>query len=614
MIASDGTFPFFRASMAFLRFSTRWIVLLLGLSSFVVPAFGSSDPPGNDWHLAVGILEDSGVHFQREANRHLVELLNSVARQNQTSLEIRNLKAQEIQKGVKSGQIDIFFADSLTYRSLVPYGVKDIAGIQSQWNPNPNHADGGVAIALRSNGKDPVFESYKGSRAISSSDLKTQALYYVLGAIQTKGHDPESFFSLIDLSASDQQEIVKSILNGKADVGIVSACFMEEFFALHPQDIARIDVLDAYRSPEFPCTVSTSLYPGWVVGLTSRVPLSFARELTRTLLQTSPSSEFWWTIPTQYDVADELLRTLKVENYAYLREWTVEAFLSRYGLFVGIFITAFFAILCYSWTVSRVARRLNRQLVGALSQKKRYQTKLTQAESQLSFLERVGVLTQVSAVLAHELRQPIGAIVMFAHGLMRRLENGTADSKEVLEVTDKIAKSAALSNEIITNVRNFAKSGSKKSLLNLSIIARQACDNFLVGQRGDIVITLDAAPNARIAADAFELELMLINLIRNSAEAICGTANPRIYIRIGITDKSVVLVVTDSGSGSSLPFKHFFHSNKSTGMGLGLKLVKEIVQNNDGAVEFSQSGSGALIVTIRFPLAESDGENECTKR
>ena len=398
------------------------------------------------------------------------------------------------------------------------------------------------------------------------------------------------------------------VLDGTADVGIVSACFLEEYFATHPQNIASIGVLDAYRSPEFPCTVSTALYPGWVVGLTSRIPLSFARELTRTLLQTSPSSGFWWTIPTQYDVADELLRTLKVENYAYLREWTIEDFLSRYGVFVGVFISTFCAVVFYSWTVSRVARRLNRQLIATLAQKKRYQSKLAQAEAQLSFLERIGILTQVSAVLAHELRQPIGAIVMFAHGLMRRLENGLSDRKEIMEITNKIAKSAALSNEIITNVRTFAKSGSKKEIVDLSSLVRHTTNNFLIGQRRDVAIELQVPVCVNVFADAFELELMLVNLLRNSAEAVAGTANPRIYIRTAQEKHNIVLEVKDSGQGAMLPFKNILQTNKHTGMGLGLRLVREIVQNNNGTVDFSQTKKGALCVTIRFPRTDSKGE------
>lgn len=573
------------------------------LASFAASghALANTNAQYGDWHLSVAILEDSGVHFQKEARRSFIETLKQTAEKSQISLDIRVLKAAQIQSGVKDGQIDIFFSDSLTYRSLVSYGVKDIAGVQSQWTPNPNHADGGVAFALRRDNTEPVLESYQKKSAVSSETLRTQALYYVLGAIKEKGHDPESFFSTIDLTVGNPDEIVRAVLNDRSEVGIVPACFLEEHFASNPQDISRIEILDAYRSPEFPCTVSTTLFPGWVVALTSRVPLSFARELTAALLQTPPSKGFWWTIPTQYDIADDLLKTLKVENFAYLREWTLTEFISRYGVLIGVFLAAFLATIFYGWAAGKIARRLNRQLMRALTQKERFQSKLAQAESQLSFLERVGMLTQVSAVLAHELRQPVGSIVMFAHGLMRRLENDLADKKEIMAVTEKIARSASLSNEIITRVRDFAKSGSKRRILDLTSVAVQAKSNFLIAQRSVVAISIVSKEKTFIKADAFELELMLVNLFRNSADAMAGSPNPQICVSIAAIGPDAVVTVKDTGVAGTLPFKKLFQSTKDSGMGMGLKLVREIAQNNGGTVSFSKTSSGSLVVEIRFP-------------
>ena len=343
--------------------------------------------------LHVAVMDSDGLLNRKEIVRDFVSIVSSSVPSN-TAVVVETLSPAALAEAVRQGRIDVFFANSVFYRSMLPYGVKDIATVHSEWTPNPNSADGAAIFVSRSRSDINSIKDLKGSSVAVSDISSPDAWYFALGAVKNVGADPDKFFGRVVQTRARSISVVKKVLSGQTDAGVIPACFLELYVLERPQIFEEVKVLDYLKSSELPCTVSTPLYPNWTVAVTPSCSMTAARIITKNLLsipENPPRS--WWAVSTKFDQVDRLLRDLKVEQYAILRQWSVQRVLREYGLFVGVFIALFIGLAFYGFFANRLIRRRTRQLAVSLARQAQVQRKFESARKNLSALTRMGLLT-----------------------------------------------------------------------------------------------------------------------------------------------------------------------------------------------------------------------------
>ena len=240
---------------------------------------------------------------------------------------------------------------------------------------------------------------------------------------------------------------------------------------------------------------------------------------------------------------------------------------------------------------------------------------------EMARMSRVSSMGELTASLAHELNQPLTAIASNAAAGRRLLAEGTPDLEMFEELLADVSADARRAGDIIHGIHHFVrKSEGRRCPVNLNEIVREVLrllHSDLLG-RGTAVET-ELAPNLpSINADPVQLQQVLLNLLMNSLEAMNDTpiGRRRIVISTKCDDTSSVLVsVCDSGGG--LPkedldkvFTHFY-STKPNGMGMGLTIVRSIVEAHGGKLNAENSDEGARFF-FRLPVKPKSETPEVT--
>ncbi len=234
-------------------------------------------------------------------------------------------------------------------------------------------------------------------------------------------------------------------------------------------------------------------------------------------------------------------------------------------------------------------------------------------------MSRVSSMGELTASLAHELNQPLTAIASNAAAGKRFLTQSLPDIPMFEELLDDVAADARRASDIIHGIHHFVrKSEGTRRPVDLNEIVREVLrllHSDLLG-RGTAVET-QLAPNLpSVDANPVQLQQVLLNLLTNSLEAMQSTAAAKRRVVISTTceaNSSVTVSVRDYGGG--LPkddfdkiFTHFY-STKPTGMGMGLTIVRSIVESHGGELAAENADEGARF-SFRLPVAAKNKTGE----
>ncbi|WP_293702184.1 sensor histidine kinase [uncultured Parasutterella sp.] len=535
-----------------------------------------------------------------------------------TKVEISTDSPETIKTKLREGRVELVFCNSVLYRALLPYGVRDLATVHSDWNPNPNRADGAALIVKRDSEISSLNQllNLKDPKVAMEKSRHFDVLYYILGEFETLKLDIEKFKTFLSENTQKSSELVKDVIQGKADAALLPACFLEQHVVEYPSLYREIKVLNPLRSSELPCTVSTTLYPNWSVLITPNISMKQATDIAATLLTQSKSSDgAWWSVSTQFDGVDKLLKNLKVEQYSYLREWTLRRFFEEYFPFIILFGAFLTGVILYSCVANRLIKIRTRQLSQSLLRLSKYKKEFELVRRDNEIYHRMGIVSHISSLISHELRQPLNTISCYSQGLLMRLEKGPMEQGQISDIVYQIHKKTQGADEIIKKVRDFAKFGSRPVATGLNQSVRKAVDVFLLSSQCASVVEFKPSEAAWIKIDPFELELLVLNLLRNASEALIKTANAQIDVNVTINKETseLTLSVKDNGPKLSeetlIKIKRGFDTTKKNGTGMGLVIVSEIVSNARGKLDFIPSKDRGLLVKITFPLDTHEQKN-----
>ena len=240
------------------------------------------------------------------------------------------------------------------------------------------------------------------------------------------------------------------------------------------------------------------------------------------------------------------------------------------------------------------------------------QTRLRGAQAELAHIGRVNDLGEMAAAIAHEVNQPLTAMVNYLSAGQHMLEKLPCDTGEIPGLMRRVSEQALRAGQIIQRMRSFVDRGlhAQKSE-ELDPLIDSAIDLSRLGFAPDQVSIQHkpGAGNPTLNVDAIQIQQILIILIRNAVEAFrsAGDAEKMLHIQVHSTQDEaanmVSIYVSDNGPGVSAEeagriFKPFFSSKKGN-LGMGLSIAKRLAESHGGSLSLVAQEAGA---TFRLQL------------
>lgn len=257
------------------------------------------------------------------------------------------------------------------------------------------------------------------------------------------------------------------------------------------------------------------------------------------------------------------------------------------------------------------------EYIGAIqdiTQRRRSELSLEKIRSELAQVSRVTSLGALTASIAHEVNQPLSGIVSNAAACARMLAAEPAKVEAAQETIRRILRDANRASEVITRLRAlFARKPLRTESMDLSEATREVI-SLLLGelQRNRVILVTDlSASLPAVRADRVQIQQVILNLLRNASESMCGIEDrPRELLIRTAREKGdrVLLTVQDSGLGlapevAELVFQPFY-TTKTNGMGIGLSVSRSIMERHQGHIWAAPNpGVGA---SFSFSLPQAD--------
>ena len=225
------------------------------------------------------------------------------------------------------------------------------------------------------------------------------------------------------------------------------------------------------------------------------------------------------------------------------------------------------------------------------------QEELHQARVQLAHVSRVTTLGELVASIAHEVNQPLAAIVTNCEVCLRWLDRDPPDLKETRDGVTRTIQAARRASEVIARLRALSRRGTSERIPIdigetvtevIALIQRE-----MLAQR--VTLQLNLAGPIMAVGDRIQLQQVIINLLMNGVQAMSGTNDrPReLTVRSGLDDDGQILVsVEDNGIGVAPEdeprlFQAFF-TERTEGMGMGLSISRSIIESHGGRIWVSR--------------------------
>jgi PAS domain S-box-containing protein len=223
-------------------------------------------------------------------------------------------------------------------------------------------------------------------------------------------------------------------------------------------------------------------------------------------------------------------------------------------------------------------------------------THLKAIESQIELRDRLSSLGEISAGIAHELRNPMAVIAGYTKLMSRKVDSSLKPT------ADAISKEIAVMDRIISDFLSFAKP-AELSMADIDLKKLvEDCATSVLAERDDIVLAIDMEVLPVIRGDEVLLRQAFINLIQNSAEAMPQGGSLTIKASKG---DFIDILVSDTGHGISEDVKDKiflpFYTTKEKGTGLGLAIVQKIMVSHGGNISIDTSEKGTTF-RIKLPL------------
>lgn len=408
--------------------------------------------------------------------------------------------------------------------------------------------------------------------------------------------------------------VARAVLERDADVGILRVCELETLTAAGLVEPGSLRVVGEKPQQGLACVSSTELFPGLALAAQTYVPEDVRRRIAAAVYSMPvPESGYRWTLANDYRNVRRV-----AEKFAYAptnkasdARFSVVEERYKYALVLGFLILA--ASMLYSVSVSKIVARRTKALVKVIDEKDALEDHARRDRERLSQLERAGIVSELSSMIAHELRQPVASLINYADGLSLYL-GGKGHDPVIDEATREIGRQAERVSSIVERVRSYArqKEGLQREI-DFCAVVKSAYSTFRSGAASSSVrVSADLVDAAPVEGDPLELELFVVNTLKNALHALQSGSveHPEIRLRLK-ADLSVennprwVLEVEDNGlpldDKKFAELSHPVTSEKFEGLGLGLSICRVIAERHRGRLTFRRAEPRGLVVSLSLP-------------
>ena len=231
--------------------------------------------------------------------------------------------------------------------------------------------------------------------------------------------------------------------------------------------------------------------------------------------------------------------------------------------------------------------------------------------AELAGVARLTAMGELAASIAHEIRQPLAAVVNNANAGLRWLNNQPPNLKQVRTALKRIVRDSERGGDVLGSIQGMLKKGEEeRARLDINDLIREVMrlvqgelKNRGVSSRAELA---DDLP--RVLADRIQLRQVILNLIMNAIEAMVSVSNRARVLRVRSEnhgDDGVLVAVEDSGSGIAPEdmeriFETFF-TTKSEGMGMGLSICRSIVASHGGRITVAKGVPHGSVFQLILP-------------
>lgn len=571
----------------------------------------------NSNQVVVAVDAQIDPYMQRTYFKATIDAIDKTVRDADKFLVLKFLDRETISAMLADGEIDFLISESDFYASLAfEDKIKAIAMLWRAQAKSPSYSAASTIVVNAENEKiytltDIATGSYR--VAATSSDSFAGFTIAKEPFAEKNLSWQAAFKNIVFTSNRNPLEVLNAVKTGTADVGIVPACFIEQVMIRNQAHLSDYRVINPQPVTEMACQHSTNAYPSLMVSYRNGVDSNYILDMTNALLGLKLPFGTTWSMPENTRELYDLMYHLRIGPY---NNVTYSAIYRTFSENRTIFITAIFLIVAgffYNLIISVEVASRTKALKRALAEKDRISKQQEQTNEYISRLERTGIVGQMSSMIAHELKQPLATVSNYSRGLLRRIERGSADKDTIVKILKEIEYHTERANDIVDHVRSYAKPHEvKREEHDLRDIVAKTVATFEKSGRTTVRVIVEGERHALVEADDWEIELALLNLLKNSADAFTEI-HPAMrdededVIRIRIEDHEDTwwIRVIDNAKLVDESFtEQFFQkleTTKSHGLGLGLSIVSSLAERHAGRVWAEPNPGRGVIVTIELP-------------
>jgi two-component system sensor histidine kinase TtrS len=482
-----------------------------------------------------------------------------------------------------------------------------------------------VVLARRGPDAPTALADLRGTRLAIPAENAFGGFQVIWRELADAGVDPLTETALV-VTGLPMTRVLEALTTGRADVGVVRACLLEDMERSRPGTAQAFQVVGERRDPAIPCALSSRVYPDWPFAKARHTDNALAQKVATALLSMPPAPDGTaWTVPLDYQPVHDLFRELRIGPYAREGKVTVAEILRDYREWLIAIAAGLGVWLLYMVRVEHLVRERTRELAQAntdlrreMAERHRIEEAARLRQRELDHVARLSLLGEMAGNIAHELNQPLGAISNYAQGCALLLDRGDADPGRLREATGRIVQQAERAALVIQRIRAFVgKRDIQRQLLDLNDLTRE-CEALMEAatRQAGVVCDLDLEPDPPpVVGDRVQLQQVVLNLVRNAVDAMVDTPREKRHILVTTARdrEGARLTVRDRGTGFTPEalrrFREPFHTTKADGIGLGLALSGSIMEAHEGRLWAENNGDGrGASVHLWLPAAPDEGE------
>lgn len=572
--------------------------------------------------VELGMVEELSRESQGPFLEETVSALRADFARNGMALNVTRASEEEIARLVRQNRLDFFLAPSDLYRRLLLSGCSDIAVTHAAETTNPNRTQGALFLSRLGEEPDVPRSVSKGKVLRLGGEAGSVIVRGELIRHGLSGKASADLFAKIPVRADTDDETaaaLRRLREGGLDLLILPVCRLERHCGSRTCSTADLGVLWPKQDTDMTCLHSTQLYPGTTLVATPSLTPFAHREILSTIFALKAGANGQrWHVATNFQTTDRTLRLLDDDAWAQVRQSSIRSFLNRWKGWIVFGLCALGFIVVHTVVLQVLVRRKTRELRHALTEQKRARRETELISRRLEKQRRLQTIGQMASLFAHELGQPLNAIGCYAHGIGKATENvekRRAVEKGIQGIEEQVGRASA----IVNRVRDYVRSQTvRDKVIDLGELVETAIGNFKITSLGNVPVALKrecAGDELRVRGDSLELELVVVNLLRNASQAIQSIGKPEIRVRI-FDRPGPGFEVSDNGVGLTeeklAEIVQIGESTRPEGLGLGLSIVRDLVELHEGKIEFSLTPAGGLVVRVTLPPAR-EPDKECEK-